>query len=166
MTSWPFCKSLTLFQHWNYQYQSRMVLVGIARTWLFALLSTILLDSKMRAWLPYWVLHRQTPPQKQISTQRHLINSCASHNWRQILILLKDSKSKAEQNIFDWGRGKENLVAELGCLFSPLIRVNLMTDDLINFPRLLLSTPFQQKIFHLNYLRFLKIWKRNWKRNC
>ena len=78
--------------------------------WLFALFSTILLDLKMWAWLPigFCIVRLPLPPpllQKQISTQRHLINSCASHNWTQILIL-GYSKSKVEQNIFEGRKQK------------------------------------------------------------
>ena len=52
-------------------------------------LLTILLDLKMWAWLPIGFCIVRLP-QKQISAQRHLINSSASHNWRQILILIQD----------------------------------------------------------------------------
>ena len=88
--------------------------------WLFALFSTILLDLKMWAWLPigFCIVRLPLPPpllQKQISTQRHLINSCASHNWTQILIL-GYLNSKVEQNIFD--RRKDNLViSQIYCIY-------------------------------------------------
>ena len=100
-------KTPKCWQYFNLADERQGVLLNGGLWMIICPPSTILLDLKMWAWLRIGFCIVSFP-QKQISTQRHLINSSASHNWRQILIFKIKGGAKyiwlgePRQLIFRW----------------------------------------------------------------